>query len=81
MLKELKRHPEQSTFKFSKCGTSGDDEGSFKTKNGKVFRIDCLGGEVGFKPTVFLRYNEPCVPADQGFVISKFVNAITNYLV
>jgi hypothetical protein len=51
MLKELKRHPEQSTFKCSKCGTSGDDEGSFKTKNGKVFRIDCLGGEVGFKPS------------------------------
>jgi hypothetical protein len=27
------------------------------------------------------RYNEPYVPADQAFIISKFVNAITNYSV
>jgi hypothetical protein len=31
--------------------------------------------------TVFLRYNEPYVPADQAFVISNFVNAIMNFSV
>jgi hypothetical protein len=27
------------------------------------------------------QYNKPYVPADQAFVISKFINAITNFLV
>jgi len=49
-IKDVKFTPEQSTFKCSKCGTEGDDEGSFKTRNGKVFCLDCIGGEVGFKP-------------------------------
>jgi hypothetical protein len=42
-----------------------------------VIEKDSLPQETTVPP----RYNEPYIPADQAFVISKFVNAITNYSV
>ena len=73
----ISRKPSQEKEEEEEKGKEKEKE---KEEEKKEVLIDNVQVR-SFNYTVSPRYNEPCVPADQDFVISKFVNTITNYSV